>query len=159
MTDILQFQDEYRWLSNHWPSIIVFQGITFPTVEHAYVYSKTIVQEEQDLFLQAQPMSAAQAKRAGKLLTLRSDWEDVRLNFMLDFTRQKYRNQVLRNKLIDTGNCLIVEGNTWHDYFWGQCNGKGENNLGKIIMKVREELIGDEYERINSQLRAERFSN
>jgi ribA/ribD-fused uncharacterized protein len=136
---ISEFQGEHRWLSNHVLARIVYDGHEFPTVEHAYVYSKTLVKEEQDFFLsEMTEMSPGQAKRIGKSLTLRPDWDLVRLDIMRDMTTQKYNIPYYRTKLLETGDAEIVEGNTWGDTFWGKCNGVGENNLGKIIMSVRE---------------------
>jgi ribA/ribD-fused uncharacterized protein len=138
---ISEFQGDYRWLSNHVPVIVTYDGHKFPTVEHAYVYSKTLVKEEQELFLaEMDDMSPGQAKRLGKSLTLRPDWESVRLDIMRDLTRQKYSKEYYRSKLLQTGDAEIVEGNTWGDTFWGKYKGEGENNLGKIIMEVREHL-------------------
>jgi predicted NAD-dependent protein-ADP-ribosyltransferase YbiA (DUF1768 family) len=54
--------------------------------------------------------------------------------------REKFKNEELAQLLIDTDDHELIEGNWWHDYFWGVCNGKGENHLGKILMDVREEL-------------------
>ena len=60
---------------------------------------------------------------------------------MEDICRAKFtQNEELKKKLIDTGDATLIEGNTWNDTFWGVCNGVGENNLGKILMKIREEL-------------------
>lgn len=138
---ISEFQGEHRWLSNHVPCTVIYDTHTFPTVEHAYVYSKTLVKEEQELFLaEMSDMSPGQAKRLGKSLTLRPDWEFVRLDIMRDLTKQKYSIPYYRNKLLQTADAEIVEGNNWGDTFWGKCNGVGENNLGKIIMEVREYL-------------------
>ena len=50
------------------------------------------------------------------------------------------QNPELGNKLLETGNQELVEGNTWGDIFWGVCNGKGQNWLGKILMMVRDEI-------------------
>jgi ribA/ribD-fused uncharacterized protein len=138
---ISEFQGEHRWLSNHVLARIVYDGYEFPTVEHAYVYSKTLVKEEQDFFLsEMTEMSPGQAKRIGKSLTLRPDWDLVRLDIMRDMTTQKYKIPYYRTKLLETGDAEIVEGNTWGDTFWGKCNGVGENNLGKIIMEVRRAI-------------------
>lgn len=135
---ISEFQGEYRWLSNHVIAKVVYDGHTFPTVEHAYVYSKTLVKEEQELFLsEMNELSPGQAKKLGKTLTLRPDWESVRLDIMRDLTRQKYSIPYYRGKLLSTGDTEIIEGNNWGDTFWGKCNGVGKNNLGKIIMEVR----------------------
>lgn len=138
---ISEFQGEYRWLSNHVVAKVKYDGHEFPTVEHAYVYSKTLVKEEQELFLsEMNELSPGQAKRLGKTLTLRPDWESVRLDIMRNLTLQKYSIPYYRDKLLATGDVEIVEGNDWGDTFWGKYNGVGENNLGKIIMEVRSYL-------------------
>ena len=49
-------------------------------------------------------------------------------------------NPNLAKRLLDTGDEELIEGNDWNDIFWGVCNGKGENNLGKILMRIRNEL-------------------
>ena len=135
---ISEFQGEHRWLSNHVLARVVYDGHVFPTVEHAYVYSKTLVPEEQELFLaEMNELSPGQAKKLGKSLTLRPDWEDVRLNIMRDLTLQKYKIPYYRDKLLATGDAEIIEGNDWGDTFWGKYRGHGENNLGKIIMETR----------------------
>jgi len=138
---ITEFQGEYRWLSNHVIAKVTYDEHVFPTVEHAYVYSKTLVKEEQELFLaEMNELSPGQAKRLGKSLTLRPDWESVRLDIMRDLTRQKYNIPYYRDKLLSTGDAEIIEGNDWGDTFWGHFKGVGENNLGKIIMETRSYL-------------------
>lgn len=90
----------------------------------------------------------ALAKKYGKpielggRITVREDWNIVRLTLMEQFTREKFgTNHELRERLIETRGSLLIESNTWNDTFWGICNGVGENNLGKIIMKVRDEFL------------------
>ena len=58
---------------------------------------------------------------------------------MLECVRKKFQIPELREALDNTGSELLVEGNWWKDTFWGMCEGRGQNNLGKILMKVREE--------------------
>ncbi|QDJ96454.1 YbiA-like protein [Xanthomonas phage Xoo-sp13] len=78
----------------------------------------------------------------GGRITVRPDWDDVKLILMEQFTREKYAsNDTLRQKLLDTRGMLILEGNTWGDVYWGICNGVGQNHLGKIIMKVRDGFL------------------
>lgn len=80
-------------------------------------------------------------ERGGRI-TVREDWNIVRLTLMEQFTREKFgTNHELRERLIETRGSLLIESNTWNDTFWGICNGVGENNLGKIIMKVRDEFL------------------
>lgn len=71
---------------------------------------------------------------------LRRDWEEVKLDIMYELLKCKFdQNPSLKEKLINTGDRLLVEGNDWHDTYWGVCNGKGSNHLGKLLMKLREE--------------------
>ena len=80
--------------------------------------------------------------KIGKIVCLREDWEEVKLKVMEDLVRIKFQNQELREKLLETGSLKIEEGNDWGDVFWGVDleTGEGENNLGKIIMKIRNEI-------------------
>jgi hypothetical protein len=82
------------------------------------------------------------AKRFGKMLTIRPDWKNIRLSVMLNLVRQKFSDPELGRKVLETGDALLVEGNDWGDRFWGVDlkSFEGENHLGKILMKVREEL-------------------
>ena len=86
-------------------------------------------------------LNGAAAKKLGRTVKLRPDWNEVKLSVMLEVLRHKFnQNPDLADKLLATGDTLLQEGNTWHDYYWGVCNGKGENNLGKLLMLVRQEL-------------------
>lgn len=138
------FHGQYRFLSNFWPSRVQLEdGDVYPTVEHAYQAAKTL-----DPFQRSRICDYAtpgQAKRAGKLVTKRYDWEAVKIPIMMDLNRQKYANdETLRLLLYQTGDMLIEETNTWGDVFWGVCDGEGRNELGKILMLIRQEIdFGD----------------
>lgn len=83
------------------------------------------------------------AKKIGRSVDLREDWEDVKIAVMIAVIRRKFSARYrpeLCQQLIDTGDAILVEGNTWGDTFWGVCNGKGKNNLGRILMARREVL-------------------
>jgi len=138
MNDVLEFQGENRWLSNFWPCQVIFEGITFPSVENAYQAAKTTL-KHRDQFVSC---TAGQAKRLGRIVDIRPEWQSVKLEVMKGLIEQKFsKGSSLGVKLLSTGTCLIVEGNNWNDRFWGVCKGKGENNLGKLIMNQRS-LIG-----------------
>eukprot|EP00753_Platysulcus_tardus_P007342 PLAT15145.1.p1 GENE.PLAT15145.1~~PLAT15145.1.p1 ORF type:complete len:360 (+),score=42.48 PLAT15145.1:44-1123(+) len=77
----------------------------------------------------------------GRKVRLRSDWEEVKVDVMSVVVRDKFtRDDGLREKLLATGDALLVEGNNWNDRFWGRCKGKGENWLGRILMAARSDL-------------------
>lgn len=139
---IEQFIGEYRWLSNFEPSPIEYIGGLFPTVEHAYQSAKTTNMFEQQKVMAC--LTPGAAKRVGQHLTLRPDWtEETRLSTMRFLLEKKFEIPELREKLLATGESLLVEGNHWNDTFWGVCNGEGENHLGKLIMEVRKQIRGN----------------
>lgn len=141
---ILQFQGEYRWLSNFWPCSIVYKEKVYPSVEHFYVAMKTLDEFDRETIRLTH--KAGDVKRLGKTLKLRDDWEDIKLKVMWFALCQKFSkvHPELLQKLIDTGDQYIQEGNTWGDKFWGVDlkTGVGENNLGKLIMQRRGQLDG-----------------
>jgi ribA/ribD-fused uncharacterized protein len=135
---ILQFQGEYRWLSNFWPASVEYDGEVYSSVECAYQAAKTLDLEKRKL-IQAQ--TAGMAKKIGKGLIVRKDWNEIKIGVMLALLRQKFLNDPkLGERLLATGDRELIEGNWWGDTFWGVCRGFGENRLGKLIMSVREEL-------------------
>lgn len=137
MNDILSFQGPHRFLSNFWPAPVRYGGILFPTTEHAYQAAKSDdVNEAIRVSLLKTP---GDAKRVGRTLVVRENWEQIKRPIMLDVLRLKFNLPDLRRKLLATGDVLLVEGNTWGDRYWGVCNGVGENWLGRLLMQVREE--------------------
>ena len=87
-------------------------------------------------------LSGGQAKRLGKRVELRPDWEDVKIDIMRQVLKSKFtQNPELKAKLIATGDAELIEGNNWNDRFWGVCNGKGQNHLGRLLMELRAELV------------------
>lgn len=138
---IKEFRGRYRFLSNFFPCRIDWEGITYPSVEHAYQACKTLNQKER---LRIASLSTpGQAKRIGKELTIRPDWETVKISIMESLVRQKFsRHPTLKQLLLATANQEIQEGNSWNDTFWGVflSTGEGRNELGKILMHIRKEL-------------------
>jgi ribA/ribD-fused uncharacterized protein len=136
-----RFDGTFRFLSNFWPARVFLDGEEYPTIEHAYQAAKTLDLEERPLVrLAATP---GRAKRLGQRLTLREDWEAVKLVVMLDLLRQKFARHSLTVALLATGEMELVEGNAWGDTFWGVDTHKGgANHLGRLLMQVRAELRG-----------------
>ena len=136
---IESFTGQHRWLSNFWPCRIVLDGKVYDSIEHAFQASKTRIEEERrDVRLAGSP---GEAKRLGRRVTLREDWEEIKLPMMAELVLQKFSKHAdLKEKLLATGDEEIVEGNSWRDSFWGVYKGSGKNHLGEIIMRVREQL-------------------
>ena len=135
---ISSFKGKYKFLSNFYPCDVEFNNIVYPCVENAFQAQKTTNRIKQMSFIHVSPKTA---KKLGREVKLRKDWECVKLKVMEDLVRIKFSNPELASLLKSTKGYLLVEGNTWGDDFWGVCNPeKGKNNLGKILMKVRDEL-------------------
>ncbi len=131
------FDGPHRFLSNFWPCSIVYDGVEYPSVEHAYQAAKTTDIEKRLAI--SKLATAAAAKKAGRNVALREDWEQVKLAVMTELVSLKFIYPDLLQQLLDTDNAELIEGNWWGDTYWGVCDGKGENHLGKILMKIRDE--------------------
>lgn len=156
--EIGEFRGVYRFLSNFWifENPVIYQGFEYYTVENAYVAAKTT---DERLWLKIQTMKPGEAKRFGDLifaeeLSRNPGWcDDYRLILMKDLLTQKFtKNPELTEKIIATNPVYIKEGNKHHDNFFGVCvcgncpfekvrPGGPENNLGKLLMDVREYLV------------------
>jgi ribA/ribD-fused uncharacterized protein len=135
---IYAFRDATEFLSNFYSSPIEYDGTEYPTVEHAFQAAKTL-DLNQRAAIQAAP-GPSEAKRLGRSADLRPDWEEVKVDIMRELLRVKFSDTTLQEKLLKTGDRVLVEGNTWGDTFWGVCRGKGENHLGLLLMEIRSEL-------------------
>jgi N-glycosidase YbiA len=135
---IRAFTGRYRFLSNFYPAIVLGPSCVCETVEHAYQAWKTVDVKEQRVVAAAR--TAADAKRLGRKVTLRGDWNDLRLGVMKSLLDQKFTLYTeLGDALLGTLGEELVEGNNWHDRFWGGDAG-GENWLGRLLMLRRSEL-------------------
>jgi hypothetical protein len=135
-----RFLYKYHFLSNFFPSAVTFEKLSYPTIEHAYQAAKTLDPVERERIRNYE--KPGQAKRRGKKVVLRTDWEQIKFKIMEDLVRQKFTdNSNLRSWLLETGDRPLIEMNTWGDRIWGvDEQGVGENHLGRILMKVRDEL-------------------
>lgn len=156
MKPIMQFKDQYSWLSNMTPfekPLAYRDGLIYITNEHFYMAMKTNNMKTRKLITTIE--NPHKVKRLSKDFKLVSNWEGIKLEKMLTGLRYKFskNNPILRQKLIDTLDCYIEEGNYWNDEFWGinLKTGEGENHLGKLLMKVRTEIIEEEVKKIRKR--------
>jgi hypothetical protein len=130
--------DEY--FSNFADSPITIDDIKYPTVEHAFQAHKTI---SPTLRVEmAQMPTPGKAKRAGRRVSLRPDWEEVKYDVMVVCLREKFKIELYKKILLCTQDVEIIEDAAqWNDTEWGiGKDGKGKNLLGKALMQVRKEL-------------------
>lgn len=144
MKQVLGFKGKFHFLSNFEPCEVVFEGVKYPSTEHAYQASKTLNLNIRKLYLL---VNASKAKRMSKNIKVREDWAEIRTSVMEGLLRQKFsRGTDLGARLMELADYEIWEANWWHDNFWGsctcdKCGNKGENVLGKLLMKLRDELL------------------
>lgn len=135
---INKFRGQYCFLSNFYNAPVTWGGITYSNNEAAFQSAKTTNSSIRSSFATLNPVIA---KRKGRSLLIRPDWEEIKFDVMYEICLAKFsQNKDLKAKLIATGDEYLEEGNTWGDKIWGTVDGDGQNMLGKILMRVREEL-------------------
>jgi len=128
----------YDFLSNFYKSTVRFEGHLYSTVEHAYQASKTMDPKLRELIRKAP--GPVEAKKLGRCLQLREDWDSVKIDIMRILIREKFENPFLGHRLLKTGDARLIMDNRFNDKFWGIYKGAGENWLGKILEEVREQM-------------------
>ncbi len=160
MDKIEFFKGEYFFLSNFYIIPILHEGYWYPSVEHSFQAAKTFDLNERFKFMcqdeinrsghKFKQLISSEAKKEGRKLKLRSDWELIKYAVMLQQVLFKFiYNIELKQKLLNTGSSELIEGNTWGDKYWGKVSGEGKNNLGIILMKIRNMIVSPLFYRCN----------
>jgi ribA/ribD-fused uncharacterized protein len=141
---ITEFKFAHWFLSNYSTTLIEFEGLQYSSVEHAYQAAKTLdpaIREEI-----RQQFSPGAAKYIGRRIVMRPDWEEIKMPLMRQLLEKKFSTPSAKAALLETGDQELIEGNTWHDQFWGNCicprhlDIPGQNNLGKMLMQIRQDI-------------------
>lgn len=136
MNIINEFKGKYYFLSNFYNAPVEYNGLKYLNNEAAFHAQKDLSRAKEFACLPPN-----EAKRLGRRVNLRKAWEDIKIDIMYEINVAKFtQNENLKAMLLKTGSAKLIEGNTWHDTFWGVCNGEGRNELGKILERVRSEL-------------------
>jgi N-glycosidase YbiA len=130
--------------SNFQRAVVDLEGRPCPTVEHAYQAAKTLDPVEREWVIASK--TAAEAKHRGREVTVRPDWDDIKIEVMFGLLRQKFAPGTRHAEKLLAFQGLIVEYNWWHDRFWGVCTCAGHrrhgaNNLGMLLTRIRWELL------------------
>lgn len=133
MKVINKFRGQYSFLSNFY---VTKDG---KSVEHYYQAAKAT--NIKDYIQIINSHTPADAKKLGRTIKVRDDWDQIKLIVMEQLLIKKFSDQILAEKLIATLDYELVEENNWGDTYWGVCNGIGYNNLGKILMKIRDNFF------------------
>jgi N-glycosidase YbiA len=146
-TGIYGLFGKYRPLSNFHMAPVVVDGRTYKCSEAAYMAEKTFLDWQKDHLT---TLGAKEAKAYGQVVTLRTDWEEVKVAAMYKVLLHKFaQNAELAQLLLSTGTKYIEETNWWNDRFWGVCAGVGENNLGRTLIVIRSFLEDHDDEELN----------
>ena len=145
---INSFSNQYEFMSNFYNAPVTYDGLTYRNNEAAFQAQKIANKEERKKYCTYSP---SKAKLEGRNCELRKDWENIKYQVMYDIVKAKFElNKDLRQQLLATGTEELIEGNWWHDNCWGDCSCerckdiKGQNNLGKILMRIREEIRNED---------------
>ena len=143
---IVSFRGEHRFLSNFGFCSITLEGVELPSLEHAFVASKVNQEDVRCKAMEISNMTTSEAKRHGRRIPIRNDWNEIRVDVMRALIEQKF-NFINMNgkKLMATKDRMLIEGNEWGDRYWGMertdIGYEGHNNLGNLLMERRTELL------------------
>lgn len=141
---IHEFKGEYKWLSNFEPVNITIDGITYPSVEHAYMSAKCD-DPEWKKYCSDSNNTAGDVKKKSYGVQLVDNWDNKKFIIMQICLEQKFEQEPFLTRLIATGNENLQEGNYHGDKVWGvdlkNNPNIGENHLGRLLMKLRGKLI------------------
>ena len=144
---ITEFSGKYAFLSNFYAAQCYYDNNRWSTSEHAYQAAKSYKVEEKLEIWEAR--TPDKAKKLGRKVSMRPDWEVVKDQIMYEIVKDKFTDEILAARLLATGDEILVEGNYWHDNYWGSCVCDKcrilpkRNQLGKTLMRVSEELRKD----------------
>ena len=111
---INKFEKEYFFLSNFYPCHIEYEGLEYNSVEAAFQAAKTLDMRTRKQFCNLTPNIA---KKQGRKVKLRTDWEQVKKDIMFELVSKKFQDEHLKQMLLATNDEELVEGNTWHDTY------------------------------------------
>jgi ribA/ribD-fused uncharacterized protein len=149
-----KFDKDYSFLSNFYIHSQIHDGKEYLSNEHWYQSNKSTIEKSQEI-IRIAPTPGIAKRMGGKKgfkgfkITLREDWENIKIDIMMEGLRNKFSNLYLKKLLLQTKNAYLCEGNVWHDNFWGHCicdncKDKPHNNiLGQLLMIVRKELLNE----------------
>ena len=135
--------DPYYELSNFYPQWFEESVGYWPSVEHYFQAMKFSDEGYREKIRTAS--SPKQAKDLGQTrkIAIASDWDVQRLAVMQYALRRKFEHPKLRDLLLGTKKCALIE-NSPFDKYWGiGKDGKGDNMLGRLLMELRVELVND----------------
>jgi ribA/ribD-fused uncharacterized protein len=136
------FSGDYLGLSNLIPFPIEIEGIRFPTLEHAFQAMKS--PRSYDWIEIAKLANAGDARRRGDETRPRDNWEAGKRLVMYKLLQKKFQTEPYKTMLVETWPRQLIETNHWKDRYWGVYRGKGQNWLGRLLMRVRLELLAEQ---------------
>lgn len=147
--------DENKFLSNMYDAPMQIDGVSFPTVEHYFQWSKAKMFGDTDMESKIlKTPSPKSVKSYGKKVKdfKKEEWEEKKDNIMRIALKAKFtQHPELRKKLAETGTKRLGEANP-RDKYWGigtssdtskavdPSKWPGKNVMGKLLEELRTEL-------------------
>jgi hypothetical protein len=141
MIKIPFYENSYFVFHNFSAHAIKYNGVVYPTAEHAFHVSKfDDVKIKEEIKNAESPLKAFELGKKYKPFR-KTNWDEIKVNVLYEIIKEKVKqHEEVRKALLVTGDEEIIEDNP-NDNFWGSGkDGKGQNNTGKILMKIRQEL-------------------
>lgn len=133
-----RFRGQYAWLSNFYEVQITIGNDVYMSVEAAFQACKCKDPRSRYLFIKNR--NPAQCKQYGRHIPIRDDWDEVKVDVMCWLLYAKFSTPELKRLLLEVDDSVLVEENDWNDTYWGVCNGRGVNMLGKCLKRVKDRL-------------------
>lgn len=127
----------FYFLSNFYPIILEIDGKKYRSSEHYYQACKALNMDEHEKIRNTLTPNDSK-KMARTIKSFDPNWDTNRLTVMRKVLEVKFAIPEMREALLATDGFELIEGNYWGDDFWGVCTSEGQNNLGKILMELRE---------------------
>ncbi|THH27317.1 hypothetical protein EUX98_g6868 [Antrodiella citrinella] len=137
-------EDPHYGFTNFSSHPVVYQGKEYPTSEHlfqSFKFHEYRPELAERIRIGSKYPSSALAEAHRLADEVRPDWFEVNIEKMYETLRLKFsQHEGLRAELLSTGDAILVEASD-KDAFWGSGpNGQGRNELGKALMRLRDEL-------------------
>ena len=141
------YEQEFYVLSNFSAFRLRWKNLDFDTSEAAYHWEKFSDNTYYHEKIRKELLSCRSAHETYYVARVymhykRQDWNDVKIPIMKSILEAKVdQHPYVKEKLIQTKNRELIE-DSWRDDFWGWGpNKNGRNELGKLWMKIRSEIV------------------
>ena len=137
MESVNSFTKDYQFLSNSYNSPVEIGGIVYTNAESAFWAQRVKDSRARNKFAR---LSGNKARAKAIQAEPVEDWDTNINQYMEQVLRSKFKDPKMKNLLLKTKGMKLINTNTYRDDYWGVYMGKGKNILGRLLMKIRDEV-------------------